>query len=86
VQARRAITRHEEIRRRHGYSLTGLAHELGLSHAYLSRIETRRHGASAWYREAVAAVFAVAEETLFDADAKARVLAPEEVMPATAES
>ena len=66
MSVRRSITAHEEIRRRTGLTVTGLARVVGFSHAYVSRVEGRDLRPSARYREAVAQALGVPEELLFD--------------------
>jgi hypothetical protein len=66
--ARRIISRHEEIRRRFGYSVTGLAAALEppFSHAYVSRVEGGTLKPSARYRAAVSRLLSIPEELIFE--------------------
>ena len=59
------FSRHEEIRRRRGYTVTGLARALGFSHAYVSRVEGGQVPPSPRYRRAVSKLLKVPEEFLF---------------------
>jgi transcriptional regulator with XRE-family HTH domain len=62
---RRTISRHEELRRLHGYSVTGLAEKVGFSHPYVSRVEAGDLRPSARYRAAVADVLGLPEAAIF---------------------
>lgn len=64
--ARRTISRHEEIRRRFGYTVTGLATAIGFSHAAVSRVEGGTLRPSARYRAAVSRVLGIPEELIFE--------------------
>jgi transcriptional regulator with XRE-family HTH domain len=59
------VSEHERIRRRRGLSVTVMAALTGVSHAYVSQIETGRARASAKYRAAAAAALGVPENVLF---------------------
>ena len=59
------ITKHEEYRRRRGYSVTALASAVGVSHTYVSLVEGRKTKPSPRYRKAVSRVLGVAEELIF---------------------
>ena len=71
MQARQTITRHEQFRRQSGYTVTGLAKTVGVSHTYVSRIEGQHVKASARYRKKAARLFGVREALLFDKDGRA---------------
>lgn len=62
---RPVITRHEELRRRAGYSTTGLARALGFDHAYVSRVEGGQVRPSARYRRAYTDLLGVPEHLVF---------------------
>jgi DNA-binding XRE family transcriptional regulator len=64
--ARRVISRHEEVRRRFGYTVTELAAAIGFSHATVSRIEGGTLKPSARYRAAVSRLLGVPEELIFE--------------------
>ena len=66
MAVRTKITRHEEFRRRGGYSVTGLATVLGFSHAYVSRIEAGDMRPSERYRRAFCRLLKVPEQLVFD--------------------
>jgi transcriptional regulator with XRE-family HTH domain len=65
MAVRQNITKHEEIRRQSGYTVTGLADALGYSHAYISQIEGGYRTPSPQYRAAVARLLRVPEALLF---------------------
>lgn len=71
LQARAVITRHEEFRRRAGYTVTSLARAVGVNHAYVSRVEGQTIPASTRYRKAVARLLGVREPVLFDKHGRA---------------
>jgi DNA-binding XRE family transcriptional regulator len=71
MQARTVITRHEQFRRQAGYTVTGLARKIGVSHTYVSRIEGQDVSASVRYRKTVARLFGVRQALLFDKDGRA---------------
>lgn len=71
MQARTVITRHEQFRRQAGYTVTGLAKAIGVSHTYVSRIEGQEVPASARYRKAAARLFGVRQALVFDQDGRA---------------
>jgi transcriptional regulator with XRE-family HTH domain len=62
---RRAISTHEEIRRRSGLTQAELASRAGYSRAYLSRVEIGDAKPSARYRAAIARVLRVPQELIF---------------------
>ena len=72
MQARAVITKHEEVRRQTGYTVTGLARAFGMSHTYVSRIEGQEIPASDRYRRLVARLFGVRQALLFSEDGRAR--------------
>jgi transcriptional regulator with XRE-family HTH domain len=61
---RRRITKHEEIRRARGLSVTRLADITGFSGAYVSQIESGKR-ASPRYRRAACSALGVPQEVLF---------------------
>jgi transcriptional regulator with XRE-family HTH domain len=63
---RRSISRHEQIRRARGYTVTRLAQAIGYSHSYVSLVEGGLEKPSPRYREAVSAVLAVPQDLIFD--------------------
>jgi transcriptional regulator with XRE-family HTH domain len=65
MAARTTITKHEEIRRQFGYTVTGLAEAVGYSHAYVSQVEGGQTTPSPKYRAAVVALLGVPEKLLF---------------------
>jgi transcriptional regulator with XRE-family HTH domain len=65
VAVRQTITKHEEIRRQFGYTVTELAEAVGYSHAYVSQVEGEQTTPSAKYRGAVAELLGVPETLLF---------------------
>jgi DNA-binding XRE family transcriptional regulator len=65
MAVRRTISRHEELRRQSGLTVTGLARKAGFSHAYVSLVEGGRISPSAKYRKRVARCLRVPEELLF---------------------
>lgn len=65
MAVRRTITRHEEIRRQLGYTVSGLAEAVGCSHAYVSQVEGGHTNPSPKYRAAVTELFGVPEVLLF---------------------
>lgn len=65
MAVRKKITAHERLRRKAGYSSTELAKALGVSQAYISRVEGGSLRPSARYREAVAALWGVPVEEIF---------------------
>ena len=67
MSVRREVSAHELLRRRAGFSVTELARELGVSHTYVSRVESGEIGASPRYREAAAGALGVYEADLFPA-------------------
>jgi transcriptional regulator with XRE-family HTH domain len=64
MAVRRKITKHEELRRSLGYTVTALARKLGYSHALVSQIEGGQQP-SAEYRRKVARLFRVPEKLVF---------------------
>ncbi len=64
--SRRTISRHEEIRRRRGFNVTGLAAAAEFSRTYVSRVEGGTLKPSARYRAAVSAALGVPEDLIFD--------------------
>ena len=66
MAVRTKITRHEEIRRSAGYSVTGLARAVGFSHAYVSRVEAGDLHASERYRRALCRLLRVPEHLVFE--------------------
>jgi transcriptional regulator with XRE-family HTH domain len=66
--AARPITPHEELRRRCGYTVTGLAKATGFSHSYVCQVEGRRVTPSLRYRQAVAQTLGLPEPLLFPAE------------------
>ena len=65
MAVRQTITKHEEIRRQFGYTVTELAEAVGYSHAYVSQVEGGQTTASPRYRASVAALLGVPETLLF---------------------
>jgi transcriptional regulator with XRE-family HTH domain len=65
MAARPTITKHEEIRRQFGYTVTELAEAVGYSHAYVSQVEGGQTAPSPKYRRAVAELLEVPEVLLF---------------------
>jgi transcriptional regulator with XRE-family HTH domain len=65
MAARTTITKHEEIRRQFGFTVTGLAEAVGYSHAYVSQVEGGQTTPSPKYRAAVAGLLGVPEKLLF---------------------
>jgi transcriptional regulator with XRE-family HTH domain len=65
MAVRQTITKHEETRRRCGYTVTGLAEAVGYSHAYVSQVEGGQTRPSAKYTEAVVRVLGVPKFFLF---------------------
>ncbi len=63
---RTTISEHERFRRKAGLGVTEMAQRLGFSHAYVSQIESGRIRPSKRYRRAVADLFCLAEEWIFD--------------------
>ena len=61
----RTISEHERLRRRAGYSVTGLAQALGFTHSYVSQVEAGLDP-SARYRRAFAEHIGVAEALVFN--------------------
>jgi transcriptional regulator with XRE-family HTH domain len=70
VAVRQTITKHEEIRRQFGYTVTELAEAVGYSHAYVSQVEGGQTAPSAKYRGAVAGLLEVPEALLFPGDGR----------------
>jgi len=68
MAARRTITKHEELRRLSGYTVTGLAGAVGYSHAYVSQVEGGQTSPSAKYRAAVVRVLELPERVLFPSE------------------
>jgi transcriptional regulator with XRE-family HTH domain len=62
---RRAISRHEEIRRRCGLTQAELAARAGYARAYVSRVEIGDAKPSARYRAAIAKALHVPEALIF---------------------
>jgi transcriptional regulator with XRE-family HTH domain len=56
------------MRRRRGFSVTGLALATGFSHAYVSRLEGGDLRPSSRYRRAVAKALALPEDVIFGAE------------------
>lgn len=69
---RRTISKHEEIRRRRGFTVTALAKAIGVSHSYVSLVEGGLEKPSSRYREAACAVLGVPQDILFDASPEMR--------------
>ena len=65
MAVRRTITPHEVFRRRAGLGVVELAQGLGVSHTYVSRVESGEITPSVRYREAVAEVLGVRSDVLF---------------------
>jgi transcriptional regulator with XRE-family HTH domain len=65
---RRSISRHEQIRRARGYTVTRLAQEIGVSHSYVSLVEGGLEKPSPRYRETVSAVLCVPQDLIFDGE------------------
>ena len=63
---RRTISKHEEIRRRRGYTVTALAAAIGVSHSYVSLVEGGLEKPSPGYRQKAASVLEVPEDLIFD--------------------
>jgi len=64
-KARQVITEHERLRRQAGYTVTGFAKALGVSHCLVSRIEGGQVTASPRYREKASALLGVPEWVIF---------------------
>ena len=62
---RRAVTPHEEIRRRCGLTQAELAARAGYARAYVARVECGDARPSARYRAAIARALSVPEELIF---------------------
>lgn len=62
----RLPTRHEEFRRRAGFTITNLARSADVSRPYVSRIEAGKIPASKRYREAFSELCQVPEAWVFD--------------------
>ena len=71
MQARSTITAHETARRKRGLGVTSLAAAVGVTHAYVSRVEGQQIPASTKYRQAVARLLGVDEDSLFGHDRRA---------------
>ena len=69
---RRTISRHEELRRAGGLTLTALAAQIGVSRAYASRVEGGLIPASRRYRRAFGRLLGVSERLIFDRAGRAR--------------
>lgn len=65
MAVRQTITKHEQIRRQLGYTVTELAEAVGYSHAYVSQVEGGHTAPSSKYRASVAALLGVPETLLF---------------------
>ncbi len=65
MAVRQTITKHEEIRRRCGHTVTELAEAVGYSHAYVSQVEGGHTRPSAKYRAVVVRFLGVPEFVLF---------------------
>lgn len=67
---RSRITQHEVLRRSKGLSMSGLGRSDGVdcSYSYVSQVEGGLIPASRKYRTAVARLFGVAEDLIFDED------------------
>jgi transcriptional regulator with XRE-family HTH domain len=63
---RRTISKHEEIRRLRGYTITALAAAVGVSHSYVSLVEGGLERPSPRYRKAAARVLGVPEDLIFE--------------------
>lgn len=63
---RRTISKHEEIRRRRGFTVTALAEAIGVSHSYVSLVEGGLEKPSRRYRKAAARVLGVPEDLIFE--------------------
>jgi transcriptional regulator with XRE-family HTH domain len=62
---RRAISRHEEIRRSCGLTQAELAERTGYARGYVARVEVGDANPSARYRKAIARALRVPEELIF---------------------
>jgi transcriptional regulator with XRE-family HTH domain len=65
MAVRRIISRHEEIRRGAGLSVTELARKIGVDHAIVSRVEGGQTRPSPKYRAAVSEVLGLPEGFIF---------------------
>lgn len=64
---RRTISKHEELRRMRGFTITALAEEIGVSRSYVSLVEGGLEKPSRRYRKAAARVLRVPDDLIFDA-------------------
>jgi transcriptional regulator with XRE-family HTH domain len=71
-QVRRTISRHEELRRAVGLTVTAVAATIGVSRAYASRVEGGLIPASLRYQRAFAQLLRVPENFVFDEDGRVR--------------
>ncbi len=65
---RRTISKHEEIRRLRGFTITALAEDIGVSRSYVSQVEGGIEKPSRRYREAAARILGVTEDLIFARD------------------
>lgn len=65
---RRTISKHEQIRRQRGFTITALAQAIGVSHSYVSLVEGGFEKGSPRYRKAAARVLRVPEDFLFESE------------------
>ena len=63
---RQTISKHEEIRRLRGFTVSGLAAAIGVSHSYVSLVEGGLEKPSRRYRKAAARVLRVPEDLIFE--------------------
>jgi transcriptional regulator with XRE-family HTH domain len=63
--ARRSISRHEELRRQFGFTVTELADRVEFSHAYVSMVEGGTRKPSPRYRRKVAECLEIPEARIF---------------------
>ena len=68
---RRTISRHEQTRRACGYTITRLAHEIGVSHSYVSLVEGGLEKPSPRYQKAVSKTLGVPLELIFESGEEA---------------
>lgn len=65
---RRTISRHEQIRRARGFTVTRLAREFGVFHSYVSLVEGGLEKPSPRYRKAASAILGVPQDLIFDVE------------------
>jgi transcriptional regulator with XRE-family HTH domain len=63
---RRTISKHEEIRRLRGFTVSSLAEAIRVSHSYVSLVEGGLEKPSPRYRKAAARVLGVPEDLIFE--------------------